>query len=193
MTVFFLAAFFCFGTVCIMVRIEGRHCNDLEHRRSRTARRTRVGLKERILEHVSRFGAVSKNAAIGLWECLRQVFTNVKNAVRAKCTGKRTRTQARTDSKSPVSLQRPLQCHIHPLRNLDTSNHSLNSLGLGVMVYPGYKCPLCLNRCTDLMSIPCGHVICSTCITRLMATDPRCPMCRMRVTREGLRKVYLSG
>jgi len=47
------------------------------------------------------------------------------------------------------------------------------------MVAPLHMCFVCLERESDIVLDPCGHKMCSTCVTNLLV--PGCPQCRVNI------------
>mmetsp|Transcript_28391 Transcript_28391/g.50717 ORF Transcript_28391/g.50717 Transcript_28391/m.50717 type:complete len:186 (-) Transcript_28391:386-943(-) len=54
------------------------------------------------------------------------------------------------------------------------------------------KCPVCLDRITNMTSTTCGHVFCQDCIKVAVKAQKKCPTCRKNVTLRGLHRIYLS-
>lgn len=55
------------------------------------------------------------------------------------------------------------------------------------------ECAVCLENIIskDLSSTPCGHLFCTTCITKAVEDHGACPMCSAAVDLNVLRRLYL--
>jgi len=87
---------------------------------------------------------------------------------------------------SPTQRLAPLHDGSPPPTYRDSANFGSGATGL-------HECPICRHSDSDLSSVPCGHVFCTSCITEALRVDSRCPMCRQQADATDLRRVYLSG
>lgn len=53
------------------------------------------------------------------------------------------------------------------------------------------QCPICLETYNQPTSTNCGHIFCTSCITRCISKTKKCPICKKDQTRENLRRIYL--
>merc|ERR1719209_2747089 len=59
------------------------------------------------------------------------------------------------------------------------------------------QCPVCLDLLRGLpdwkevMSTPCGHLFCSTCLATALRSVLQCPTCRRRTFPGGARRIFL--
>ncbi|KAI8082815.1 uncharacterized protein BX664DRAFT_339118 [Halteromyces radiatus] len=47
-------------------------------------------------------------------------------------------------------------------------------------------CPICLTLLTQCTSTPCGHNFCRQCILQSLTSLPKCPICKVPITKRGL-------
>lgn len=57
---------------------------------------------------------------------------------------------------------------------------------------PGIECVVCYTFETEITSAPCGHVCCVKCMEKIMQATAICPVCRRKVPKNQLRRIYLS-
>lgn len=56
----------------------------------------------------------------------------------------------------------------------------------------GLKCSVCLDYNKDFYFARCGHYLCSECWEKVFSCKYECPVCRSKVTKKQLNKLYLS-
>ncbi|PWA58619.1 zinc finger, RING/FYVE/PHD-type [Artemisia annua] len=54
-----------------------------------------------------------------------------------------------------------------------------------------FICPICFEPLVNETATKCGHVFCQRCIGSAIRDQPRCPICRLRLTHQDLIRVYL--
>lgn len=57
----------------------------------------------------------------------------------------------------------------------------------------GFECPVCFRgtKNVNFCSIACGHVFCSECISKVLATKPCCPKCRATTRPSDVRRLFI--
>lgn len=53
------------------------------------------------------------------------------------------------------------------------------------------ECAICLDEVKNLTSTVCGHVFCSSCITKTIQTRKRCPTCNTELNMDKIHPLYL--
>ncbi|XP_037074096.1 protein mono-ADP-ribosyltransferase PARP12-like [Pollicipes pollicipes] len=54
------------------------------------------------------------------------------------------------------------------------------------------QCPVCLDMLQRATTLGCGHTFCEACLQEVRENDPKCPMCRQRIT-SSIRSVTLDN
>ncbi|KAJ7801104.1 acetyl-CoA synthetase-like protein [Mycena olivaceomarginata] len=56
----------------------------------------------------------------------------------------------------------------------------------------GLVCPMCRGFPKDITSTSCGHIFCKSCITDVLSTRNKCPVCMERIQSRDLTRIYPS-
>ena len=83
--------------------------------------------------------------------------------------------------KAKIEHEKNEQLH-HEIRRVTRQNHNPEK---------GDHCSICLCSPLEILVNPCGHIcLCEKCSENLAEIDPKCPICRQKIT--NTQRVYLS-
>ncbi|XP_022935007.1 uncharacterized protein LOC111441975 [Cucurbita moschata] len=55
----------------------------------------------------------------------------------------------------------------------------------------GLRCAICIEALVEETTTKCGHVFCKSCIETAIATQHRCPICRRKLRKRDIIRIYL--
>lgn len=56
---------------------------------------------------------------------------------------------------------------------------------------PSLRCAICIEPLVEETTTKCGHVFCRNCIETAIATQHRCPICRRKLRKRDIIRIYL--
>ncbi|KAK1389800.1 hypothetical protein POM88_017978 [Heracleum sosnowskyi] len=112
-----------------------------------------------------------------------------RNAVTPRSTSNihHARTRATT---RPRTLERQQHSNANP--NSGVPQPCQEKLQAEVPGENNVNCPICMAPFFQPTTTRCGHVFCKNCVTHAMVQKKQCPICRKRVTKRDLFRIYLS-
>lgn len=58
---------------------------------------------------------------------------------------------------------------------------------------PKINCPICLCTAISPVSTLCGHLFCETCLKTAMRRKKECPICRTKLTKKKIHRLFFSA